>query len=95
MDSITISKPSEQNPQGRFPANLITDGSDEVEALFPDSKGASKQKFNPVNIYKGNSFNKSKTILAKDYEGFNDSGSASRYFKVCPQDNIMVASLSC
>lgn len=66
---------------GRFPANLIHDGSDEVEAVFPQSKGASSQKFNPHSIYGGNSFNRSKTILETDYyPGFNDSGSASRFF---------------
>ena len=30
----------EQQPGGRFPANLIHDGSDAVAALFPDSKGS-------------------------------------------------------
>jgi len=66
--------------KGRFPANFIHDGSDEVISLFPNSKGASKQHFNPVNIYKGNSFYKSKTILERDYEGYNDFGSAARFF---------------
>lgn len=32
--------PAESNPLGRWPANLIHDGSDEVVALFPDSNGS-------------------------------------------------------
>ncbi len=35
LPSKTISKPSEQNPSGRWPANLITDGSEAVVGLFP------------------------------------------------------------
>jgi len=31
---------TEQSPLGRFPANVIHDGSEEVTSLFPDSKGA-------------------------------------------------------
>ena len=64
---------------GRFPANLIHDGSDEVEAVFPSDRkggGGHKNKYNP---YGGNSFNKSNT-LADENNGFNDSGSASRFF---------------
>ena len=65
---------------GRFPANLIHDGSDEVVSGFPDSKGWSSQNFNKINIYGGNSLIKSKSILEGKREGFNDSGSASRFF---------------
>jgi site-specific DNA-methyltransferase (adenine-specific) len=32
-------KPTNYNPPGRFPANFIHDGSDEVLELFPDTKG--------------------------------------------------------
>ncbi len=35
LPSKTISKPSEQNPSGRWPANVITDGSEAVVGLFP------------------------------------------------------------
>jgi len=33
-------QPEKTNPSGRWPANLIHDGSDEVVGLFPDSKGS-------------------------------------------------------
>ena len=65
---------------GRFPANFIHDGSDEVLALFPDTKGA----FAPV---KSGHSGKSKGIY-NDYaqrgdDGatfYDDNGSAARFF---------------
>lgn len=70
--------------QGRFPANLIHDGSDEVLALFPDSKGA----LAPVYGKQGNQ--KCHTgdngiygrYEQRDTPMFprNDSGSAARFF---------------
>jgi site-specific DNA-methyltransferase (adenine-specific) len=68
---------SEQSTLGRFPANLIHDGSDEVVSLFPNTKSTQTQF-----KVKG----RSGGILGKegadrDYMGgFNDSGSASRFF---------------
>ena len=59
---------------GRFPANLIHDGSDEVVACFPNSKstgGTGKIGLDSdVNLGGGN-----------NYYNFGDSGSASRFFK--------------
>lgn len=61
--------------QGRFPANLIHDGSDEVVELFPNTKsGAVKQFTNnganqPINLGGG---------MLKPTEG--SEGSASRFF---------------
>jgi DNA modification methylase len=74
--SIITSVPS----TGRWPANFIHDGSDEVLQLFPDSKGA----FAPV---KSGHSGKSKGIYG-DYaqrgdDGatfYGDSGSAARFF---------------
>ena len=70
--------------QGRFPANLIHDGSDEVLALFPESKGA----LAPVYGKQGNQ--KCHTgdngiygrYEQRDTPMFprNDSGSAARFF---------------
>jgi site-specific DNA-methyltransferase (adenine-specific) len=37
-------KEFQQNPQGRFPANLIHDGSQEVLDLFPETKSAGKAR---------------------------------------------------
>ena len=60
---------------GRFPANLIHDGSDEVEAVFPDSRSGSGK----ATEYEkhGGQWGKGKQIRNAD---FGDSGSASRFF---------------
>ncbi len=66
---------------GRFPANLIHDGSDEVEAVFPQTgksgvavrrNGNNSKGIFPVSIASGSAD-----------VGFNDSGSAARFFKTC------------
>lgn len=63
-----------QNDAGRFPANLIHDGSDEVLELFPSStspatvtRGARKQIFSGLGIQ-------------RDVPCYDDSGSAARFF---------------
>ena len=65
---------------GRFPANFIHDGSDEVVGLFPQAKGMATQNSSPLNVYTGNSLNHSKTTFPPVREGYNDSGSAARFF---------------
>jgi site-specific DNA-methyltransferase (adenine-specific) len=65
---------------GRFPANLIHDGSDEVAGLFPESKGMATQKSSPLNVYTGNALYHSKTVFPEVRKGFNDNGSAARFF---------------
>lgn len=63
------------NTTGRFPANLIHDGSDEVEAVFPQKTS----KGHAPKLGKGNPFGgDNNTEQAEHY--FNDSGSASRFF---------------
>ncbi len=66
--------------QGRFPANLIHDGSDEVVALFPDSKGQqgdlvghNKNRESPHGCF-------GRMAPANDYIARKDSGSAARFF---------------
>jgi len=65
-----------QNPQGRFPANFIHDGSDEVVGLFPDSKGGAFPKKisgqSPI-AFRGDEERESRIEL-------DDSGSAARFF---------------
>ena len=65
---------------GRFPANFIHDGSDEVLALFPDSKGA----FAPVKSgHSGKSNGIYNDYAQRGDDGatfYNDSGSAARFF---------------
>ena len=63
---------------GRWPANFIHDGSDEVVALFPDSKSTSgKKKPNNTNneVYSG-----TWDAQPDKIGGFDDSGSAARFF---------------
>lgn len=61
---------------GRFPANFIHDGSDEVLALFPDSKstsgGRSGTNANPMSWSEQNQ--------QRERGGHDDSGSAARFF---------------
>ena len=64
--------------QGRWPANFIHDGSDEVVALFPDSKSTSgKKKPNNTNneVYSG-----TWDAQPDKIGGFDDNGSAARFF---------------
>lgn len=66
--------------EGRFPAHLILDGSEEVENLFPITKSGQLKKGHKrgntsVNYTTGGG------IVYKDYGG--DKGSAARFFKHC------------
>ena len=61
--------------QGRFPANFIHDGSQEVLDLFPDTKsGKMKQHI------KGGQYNVYGKMYPREVETIGDSGSASRFF---------------
>ena len=71
-------------PAGRWPANLIHDGSEEVVGLFPENvKGGSH------NIPKGwRGFNNNgKPTEAKQLGSYKDAGSAARFFKCCLDDD--------
>jgi site-specific DNA-methyltransferase (adenine-specific) len=71
---------TKQNKQGRFPANLIHDGSDEVVSKFPNTKGWTSQKHNTFNPYGGSSLHASQTERDGFHVGYNDDGSAARFF---------------
>lgn len=66
---------------GRFPANLIHDGSDEVVSLFPDTGkstgGRTIKRSGGGNVGSGK---KSEASWSNDDPGFGDSGSAARFF---------------
>jgi site-specific DNA-methyltransferase (adenine-specific) len=69
-----------KQPQGRFPANLIHDGSQEVLELFPETK-PSKASNRGDGIGKGfGGSDKAHDTL----RGHSDSGSAARFF-YCPK----------
>ena len=66
-----------QSPLGRFPANLIHDGSDEVVVQFPansPSGGSSTENSRQVGLYDDGL---RKRIIVPRF----DSGSAARFFK--------------
>jgi len=72
---------------GRFPANIVHDGSDEVKRLFPTGGGGDKRGkcegarpagFGNVGSEKGTSKPCGQT--------YDDSGNTSRFFKACPFD---------
>ena len=70
-------------PKGRFPANVIHDGSDEVLALFPESEGCKPHIINASD--ETEQLNKEKgwgsiSVPKNKFAGFNDSGSAARFF---------------
>jgi len=76
-DKNTVARVDIINRNGRFPANLIHDNSEEVRECFPDSK--SKGHF-PSNNKNGNSiFNTNN--LEQEEQWLEDSGNASRFFK--------------
>lgn len=61
---------------GRWPTNLIHDGSDEVVELFPEAKGATSNNSGGMkgNAYSGPTLKRGKTA------GRGDNGSAARFF---------------
>ena len=66
-----------QQQNGRWPANLIHDGSDEVAELFPETKSGSLMPGHK----RGSSvtfFDRSSKVTEKEYGG--DCGSAARFF---------------
>jgi site-specific DNA-methyltransferase (adenine-specific) len=67
---------SKDNNQGRFPANLIHDGSQEVLELFPETKPSRVGKprgTKKKGLFANSEFNK----VGQEH---NDSGSAARFF---------------
>jgi site-specific DNA-methyltransferase (adenine-specific) len=77
--------PQEVNPtinKGRFPANLIHDGSQEVLDLFPQTKGCQPHKITSnIEKYKGWG---SITQKSGEVVGYKGEGSAARFF-YCPK----------
>jgi len=72
--------------KGRFPANLIIDGSDEVVRLFPNQKSGNRSSQYMIGNENGEAFNHGiyGKYKAKKYDDIPSSdGSASRFFKSC------------
>ena len=80
-DSEDAPKP---NTLGRFPANLITDGSDEVRECFPETKDTHKNEVRKfVSKKRGDGFLDALTQEGEHTtrKSITDSGNASRFFK--------------
>ncbi len=74
---------------GRWPANLIHDGSEEVVALFPDEAGAAA----PVRRRNADKFRSTFGAFSGDIDEagstfHGDTGSAARFFASFPQEGI-------
>ena len=70
---------------GRWPANVIHDGSDEVKAEFPYTKsGDFSQRGQSSNTVQPGGW---RTAGRNDKDFKGDEGSAARFFKECPQDD--------
>lgn len=81
MSSVSSDQPTVVRSDGRFPANLIHDGSDEVLALFPDTKSGAltaKQQINGGFSGTVNAYGTAKTGGTNEYE--SSEGNASRFF---------------
>lgn len=76
------------NPPGRYPANIIHDGSDEVNKEF-DKAGVSSGPWGKSKS-KSTSQNSTSYVIGKEREIDNslyqDVGTPARYFQQCPQD---------
>lgn len=69
--------------EGRWPANVIHDGSQEVVGLFPETPGQQR------SVGPNNGAKTSVNVFGnygprEHFEPRNDSGSAARFFKSCP-----------
>ena len=69
-----------ENPPGRFPANLIHDGSDEVVGLFPECKPATSRTKRPDASFAPGTDTQTGTLQLERYAVYSDSGSAARFF---------------
>jgi len=61
---------------GRWPANILHDGSEEVVSLFPNTKSSN-------GSFKATDYEEKETstpFTRGDFEGYGDSGSAARFF---------------
>jgi DNA modification methylase len=76
---------SAENPQGRFPANLIHDGSQEVLDLFPETKSAGKARTGGKATQDGTGG----LLGVGNHEGngmrYGDNGGSAARFFYCPK----------
>lgn len=71
---------------GRWPANIVHDGSEEVLAAFPDSKSSGPSGYNWDDSNNDNPTHVTRNI--KSGVHFSDSGSAARFFYTAKADKL-------
>lgn len=72
---------SDEHNLGRWPANFIHDGSEEVVGLFPENRsGVAVQRNGGGQRIGGNGIYGGSHGLTREDTGFGDSGSAARFF---------------
>ena len=64
---------------GRFPANVMHDGSDVVQEIFPNTKGAIRNPTGKKILNDEKGWNQN-NMIDKTVRGFADEGTAARYF---------------
>ena len=74
--------------QGRFPANVIHDGSDEVLRGFPETKSGNVSPGTMRGIASNHNVAYADIAAGTELIGYGDSGSAARFFKACHPDDI-------
>tara|TARA_R110002110_G_scaffold111098_1_gene276735 strand:- start:40 stop:1239 length:1200 start_codon:yes stop_codon:yes gene_type:complete len=67
------------NRVGRFPANVMHDGSDVVQEIFPNTKGAIRNPTGKKILNDEKGWNQN-NMIDKTVRGFADEGTAARYF---------------
>lgn len=80
-------EPTGPMPLGRWPANLIHDGSEEVTELFPVT-APSKAGWRNNNNQGHEGWSGGTIRSGPLYSGHTDSGSAARFFKCCAPEEI-------
>ena len=81
ITSVGLNANTYKVPKGRWPANVIHDGSEEVVRGFPSPHGAgAKRKEDLIGKRTGNLYGKYANNIIKVDNCYGDSGSASRFF---------------
>ena len=76
LSKVSGDEPQVVRPEGRWPANLIHDGSDEVLDLFPETRAGVAVRHRSG----GKNCHSEATKPPMDDMGYGDSGSAARFF---------------
>lgn len=74
--------------EGRFPANVIHDGSDEVVAGFPYTKSGLLQNHHKMAESENGSMSGKNYARSPNQDSFGDSGSAARFFYSAKADKL-------